>query len=140
MSALADVVAASGPALAGHAVGDPGPDRFDGVVEDPVRLFVIEAVYEGYLMHYGTPRAFSGMDDDLRLLAGDALYALGLSKLAEAGDLEAVAELSDLISLTAAAHADGEPALAEELWAASARALSARGGPSAREAARERGS
>ena len=30
-------------------------------------------------MHYGEPRAFTGMDDDLRLLAGDALYALGLA-------------------------------------------------------------
>jgi hypothetical protein len=139
VSALGEVVAASGPALAEHAVDDPGPDRFEGVVEDSARLFVIEAVYEGYLMHYGAPRGFGGMDDDMRLLAGDALYALGLSRLAEAGDLEAVAELSDLISLTAAAHADGRPELAEELWAASARALSERGGPGAREAALERG-
>ena len=36
-------------------------------------------------MHYGTPRAFAGMDDDLRLLAGDALYALGLERLSAAG-------------------------------------------------------
>ena len=49
------------------------------------RRFVLEAVYEGYLMHYGSPRAFAGMDDDLRLLAGDALYALGLARLAAAG-------------------------------------------------------
>ena len=50
--------------------------------------FVLEAVREGYELHYGAPRAFAGMDDDLRLLAGDALYALGLSRLAETGDLE----------------------------------------------------
>ena len=56
------------------------------------------------------------MDDDLRLLAGDALYALGLSRLAEAGDLEAVAELSDLISRSAQAHAEGRPEDAEALW------------------------
>ena len=68
---------------------------------DEDRLFVLEAVYEGYLLHYGEPRAFRGMDADLRLLAGDALYALGLSRLADNGDLAAVAELSDLISLTA---------------------------------------
>ena len=55
---------------------------------------MLEAVHEGYLMHYGEPRAYARMEDDLRLLAGDALYALGLSRLAEAGDLEAVAELS----------------------------------------------
>ena len=70
---------------------------------------MLEAVYEGYLMHYGEPRAFAGMDEDLRLLAGDALYALGLARLAEAGDLEAVAELSDLISRSAQAHAEGGP-------------------------------
>ncbi len=134
MSALADVVAAAGPALAAHAVADPAADRFAGVVEDPVRLFVLEAVYEGYLMHYGSPRAFQGMDPDLRLLAGDALYALGLSRLAEAGDVEAVAELSDLISLSAQVHAEGRTAEAESLWLASARALSRGGGPGVRAA------
>ena len=97
-----------------------------GVVADPGRLFVLEATYEGYLMHYGEPRAYAGMDADLRLLAGDALYALGLSRLAEAGDLEAVAELADLISLTARAHAEGRPGLAEDLWAASAERLAGR--------------
>jgi hypothetical protein len=83
----------------------------------------LEAVYEGYLMHYGEPRAFAGMDDDLRLLAGDALYALGLSRLAEAGDLEAVAELSDLISGSARAHAEGRPEAAEALWLRSSERL-----------------
>ena len=53
------------------------------------------------------------MDDDLRLLAGDALYALGLSRLADSGDLAAVAELADLISLTARAQAEGRPEDAE---------------------------
>jgi hypothetical protein len=72
------------------------------------------------------------MDDDLRLLAGDALYALGLSRLARRGDVRAVAELSDLISLAAQAHADGRAELADELWDASARALSSKGGPGAR--------
>ena len=90
MSTLAEVVAAADPALAPYAVSDPGPERFADV--EGIRGFVLEAVYEGYLMHYGEPRAFRGMDPDLRLLAGDALYALGLSRLAEAGDLEAVAD------------------------------------------------
>jgi hypothetical protein len=118
VSVLAEVAAAADPALAPYALDDPGPGRFDDL--DGVRGFVLEAVYEGYLMHYGEPRAFAGMDDDLRLLAGDALYALGLSKLAEAGDLEAVAELSNLISGTAQAHAESRPEAAEALWAASA--------------------
>ena len=132
MSALARVIEAVEPSLARHAVADPGPGRFSAVVEDPHRLFVLEAVYEGYLMHYGEPRAFTGMDPDLRLLAGDALYALGLARLAERGDLPAVAELADLISLTARAHAEGAPKAADALWLASARALSGEGGPGAR--------
>jgi hypothetical protein len=138
MTVLAALVEAVDPALAAHATSDPGRPRFEALVDDPNRLFVLEAVYEGYLLHYGTPRAFDGMDDDLRLLGGDALYALGLSRLAEAGDLEAVAELSDLISLAAAAHAEGRVELADELWQASALALSAEGGPGARETARDR--
>ena len=138
MTVLRDVVDAVDPTLAAHALADPGQPRFAGQLEDPGRLFVLEAVYEGYLLHYGSPRAFARMDEDLRLLAGDALYALGLSRLAEVGDLEAVTELSDLISLTAAAHVEGRRELADELWLASARALSPEGGPGAREAARDR--
>ena len=116
MNALTSVVAALEPSLARHAAREPGPGRFSTLVEDPDRLFVLEAVYEGYLMHYGTPRAFFGMDPDLRLLGGDALYALGLERLAERGDVAAVSEL------------------AESLWLATARALSEDGGPGARAA------
>jgi hypothetical protein len=121
VSVLAEIGAAAGPSLAAHAVADPGPVRFGA--EHGERLFVLEAVYEGYLLHYGHPRLFSGMDDDLRLLAGDALYALGLARLAGRGDLYAVAELSGLISRSAQAHAEGRGAEAEALWDASARAL-----------------
>jgi hypothetical protein len=121
VSRLAEIIAAADPALASYAVAEPGPGRFGGL--DGVRGFVLEAVYEGYLMHYGEPRAFTGMDEDLRLLAGDALYALGLSRLAESGDLEAVAALSDLISRSAQAHAEGRPEEAEALWESSAQAL-----------------
>ena len=124
MSALARVVEAVNPALGEHSAPDPGPDRFASLVADEDRLFVMEAVYEGYLLHYGEPRAFRGMDADLRLLAGDALYALGLSRLAERGDLDAVAELSDLISVTAQAQAEGRVADADSAWLASARRLS----------------
>jgi hypothetical protein len=121
VSGLTEIIAAADPALAPYAVAEPGPGRFGAL--DGVRGFVLEAVYEGYLMHYGEPRAFTGMDEDLRLLAGDALYALGLSRLAEAGDLEAVAALSDLISRSAQAHAEGRPEEAEALWESSAQAL-----------------
>ncbi len=138
MSALAELVGAADPALAAYAVDEPGPARFAGRIEDDTRQFVLETVYEGYLMHYGTPRAFAGMDEDLRLLAGDALYALGLARLAAVGDVPAVAELSDLISLSAQAHASGRGELAEGLWDASAQALSGERGRGARAWARDR--
>jgi hypothetical protein len=138
VSVLDEVAFAAGPGLEEHAIDDPGPPRFADVLDDHSRLFVLETVYEGYLMHYGVPRAFAGMDHDLRLLAGDALYALGLARLAEEGDVEAVAELSDLISLSARAHAAGAAEVVADLWDASARALSRTGGPGAREEARGR--
>jgi hypothetical protein len=131
VSALAEVVAAMEPWLAPHQADQPGPDRFARTVADPDRRFVLEAVREGYLMHYGEPQAYEGMDPDLQLLAGDALYALGLARLSDRGDLGAVAELSDLITLTARAHAEGTPERAEALWKATAEALSEGGGAGA---------
>lgn len=124
MSALADIARRADPELAAHALADPPAGEFEGAVADPDRGWVLEAVREGHLMHYGRPRAFSpDLDEDLRLLAGDALYALGLSRLADRGDLEAVAELADLISACARAHLEGREELVEELWAATAAAL-----------------
>jgi hypothetical protein len=123
VSVLVEIAAAAGPSLAPYAVSEPGPPRFSAELGE--RLFVLEAVYEGYLLHYGEPRLFARMDPDLRLLAGDALYALGLARLADSGDLPAVAELSDLISQSAQAHAEGRGEKAEALWDASARALEA---------------
>ena len=79
---------------------------------------VIEAVREGYLLHYGEPRLMSREDDDLALLAGDRLYALGLERLAAAGDLAAVGALSDLIALSAQAQAAADTPLADAVWAA----------------------
>ena len=62
-------------------------------------------------------------DPDLALLAGDRLYALGLARLAELGDLAAVAELADVISLAAQAHAEGDPDRAGAIWQAGAAAV-----------------
>ena len=85
---------------------------------------LVESVREGYLLHYGEPRVVVGADADLALLAGDYLYALGLERLAALGDLEAIRELSDLISLSAQLH-DARPdeaarsGAANALWLAS---------------------
>jgi hypothetical protein len=137
MTALAEVAAEVEPALRAHAVANPGRGELEAIVESTDRAFVIEAVREGYLLHYDQPRAFDGMDEDLRLLAGDALFALGLARLARDGDLDAVVELSDLISLSARAEAEGRRDGVPALWRASAERLSARGGPGARRAAAE---
>ena len=112
MSALPEVQQAAEPAVAAHAAGEAG-GRFDD--------FVLEAVHEGYLLHYGRPNGFTGMDDDLALLAGDSLYALGLARLAEEGDLEAVAMLADLITNCAKAHAEGNAPVAGDLWSQASR-------------------
>lgn len=94
---------------------------------------LVEAIREGYLLHFGTPRVVAGADADLALLAGDYLYALGLRRLSLLGDLDAVRELSDLISLAAQVHAsDGGDErtqfTANALWLASVVAVAA--GPS----------
>jgi hypothetical protein len=84
---------------------------------------LVEAIYEGYLLHYGTPRVLRAAEADLRVLAGDRLYAIGLARLVELGDTPAVAELADTITLSALAQGAGERALAEAVWNAGARAV-----------------
>jgi hypothetical protein len=84
---------------------------------------LVETIYEGYLMHYHAPRIVRAREDDLGLLAGDRLYALGLARLVKLGDVEAVAELSDVITLSALAHGSGNPELAEAVWIAGAHAV-----------------
>jgi hypothetical protein len=119
------------------SAGDP--DRSDGLaVASPARLaadgpraegkraeyeLLVEAIYEGYLLHYGSPRVVRPAEDDLRLLAGDRLYAIGLAQLVALGDTEAVAELADTITLSALAHGAGEQELAEAVWIAGAHAV-----------------
>ena len=77
---------------------------------------VMEAVREGYLLHYGESRLMVGHDPDLGLLAGDYLYALGLDRLAAMGDTDAVAVLSELISRCAQLHAEGRGDEVDPLW------------------------
>lgn len=81
-----------------------------------LRLAAAEIVREGYLLHYATPRWHAIEDPDLALLAGDRMYAAGLATLAEAGDIEAVKALAELIAGCAEAHAVGDSARADDLW------------------------
>jgi hypothetical protein len=84
---------------------------------------LVEAIYEGYLLHYGAPRVVRVPEADLRLLAGDQLYAIGLARLVALGDTTAVAELADTITLSALAQGAGREDLAEAVWTAGARAV-----------------
>jgi hypothetical protein len=78
--------------------------------------FVLEAVREGYLLHYGEPRLLAGHDEDLALLAGDYLYALGIERLAQLGDTAAVHVLADLISTSAQLHSEGKEEQVPAAW------------------------
>lgn len=84
---------------------------------------LVETIREGYLLHYGTPRVLACADPDLALLAGDYLYARGLERLASLGDLEAVRELADLISLSAQLATRPSSGDADALWLAAAVAI-----------------
>jgi hypothetical protein len=128
---LAREVRARGGLLAG-AVSPASADGSYGALaaagrraagrEDDYALLV-EAIHEGYLLHYAAGRVVRPEDPDLSLLAGDRLYALGLARLAELGDLAAVAELADVISLAAQAHAECDPERAAAIWEAGVRAV-----------------
>jgi hypothetical protein len=76
----------------------------------------VDAVREGYELHYGSPRVVQTDDPDMALLAGDRLYALGLEKLAAAGDLEAIGVLCETIASCARSHAEGAPEQAQLVW------------------------
>jgi len=110
---------------------------FSGLAQEQYRLG-LETIYEGYLLHYGRPRLFSPADGDTALLLGDYLYAHGLVRIADEHVVDAVADLSELISICAQVRAEGRdddgPA-----WAATAACLGAGVLVEAREAFRVEG-
>jgi hypothetical protein len=139
LARLRDAVRASGSPLAEALGEEPGPAAAAIPGDEPAATaaagpraaaaseeveLAVMAVHEGYRLHYGSPRALPLDDDrDLALLAGDRLYALGLARLADLGDLPAIAELADVIALSAQAHAAGDTELAAATWAAGAAAI-----------------
>ena len=92
----------------------------------------VESIYEGYLLHYGSPRLFAPADADTAVLLGDYLYAHGLVRLAEHGDVAAVTDLAELISLCTQLRAEAPGAGTEGadgfVWAATAVLLGAGNG------------
>jgi hypothetical protein len=82
----------------------------------------LETVYEAYLVHYGSSRLFATDEESERVLLGDYLYAHGLVRIAEAGGVDAVAAMAELISRCASLRAAGEPGDGEA-WITAARSL-----------------
>lgn len=117
-------VPADDPALGARAAAGPraaaDPDAYAAVVE---------AAYEGHLLHLGRSRILDPADADLAILAGDRLYALGLAWLADLGDVDAVRELADVIGLRALAATAGNADLAAAAWDAGATAIGFGGSP-----------
>jgi hypothetical protein len=130
---LAESISSPAPhARAPSILPDPGPGRGAPQLaasgprsagREREYELLLEMILEGSLLHYGAPRLVRPDDRDLALLLGDQLYALGLARLAELGDLDAVAELADLISLLAQAQAASDLRLADAIWQAGAAAI-----------------
>ncbi|KAA0265829.1 MAG: hypothetical protein EDQ89_12935 [Acidobacteria bacterium] len=138
LAELALLLREEGPLVAGHVATSAEAPALGLLVAAGPRCAgapsafatVVELVREGYLCHYREPRLLRGLDPDLRLLLGDHLYARGIERLARLGDLLAVAELADLISIAARLDAAGvEPDAAEIAWLAAVIAIAA--GPGA---------
>ena len=121
LQALADQLRAEDTPISPHVVDPAEPSQLGELAGE--YALVVEAVREGYLLHYEQPRLLAGHDSDLALLAGDYLYALGLDRLAALGDTGAVTVLADLISTCARLQAEGDPAPIENLWRTAAAAI-----------------
>jgi hypothetical protein len=93
---------AAAPKLGAIAAAGPRAEAAPGEY-----ALVVEAVREGYLLHYGEPRLLAGHDADL-------------------GHTTAVAILSDLIGNCAQLHTEGREGEIPQLWQDAARAISAR--------------
>jgi hypothetical protein len=124
-SARDDIVAGAGEesALWAQSLRDPADWEpvFSPLAPDTFALG-LETVYEAYLVHYGTPRLFAVSDLDEAVLLGDYLYAHGLVRVADAGGVDAVAAMAELISRCAALRADGAEGDGD-VWVETARRL-----------------
>lgn len=91
---------------------------------------VVDLIREGHLLHGGARGwVVASADPDLALLLGDQLYAIGLTRLARLGDVEAVAELADVIALCAQARAADWGELTGAAWDAGPVAVGWGGSP-----------
>lgn len=124
LHALADQLRAEDTPISPYVVDPAEPPTLGELAGGGEYALVVEAVREGYLLHYERPRLLAGHDPDLALLAGDYLYALGLDRLAALGDTRAVTILSDLISDCARLQAEGDVNSIPALWREAAERIS----------------
>lgn len=137
---ITSAVAAESPLWAGALLPGDRQERtavFSALAPADHRIG-LETIYEGYLVHYGRSRLFAPDGDETALLLGDHLYAQGLVRIAESGDVAAVADLAELISLCAQGRAEGRDGDGSA-WAATAALLGTDGLARAREDLREKG-
>ena len=125
---IADEAAAESQLWADALRPDPEHEPVFSPLADERWALGLETIYEAYLLHYGRPRLFAPRDRHTSLLLGDYLYAHGLVRVAEHGEVDVVAELAALISVCAQLRADDSPGDGEA-WAATAGRL--RSGPPA---------
>ena len=127
MSVLHDLAAElrAGGGLLASATVDPQPDADTEVAQlaGAAHALAAEAIHEGALLHYAQGRVLHSEEEDLELLAGDRLFALGLDRLAAMGDLEAIAVLSDVIADCARAAAEDRPDDIATAWRRGAAAI-----------------
>ena len=92
---LAEALREEGGLLAGTVGASDAPQPHGELVSGRGEDYpqLVEAIREGYLQHY------------------------------DSGDLDSVAELADMIALSAQAHAEGDPARAEAVWDAGSAAI-----------------
>src|SRR5438034_10709455 len=133
---IASGAARESPLWAAVARSAPEREAIFSLLCDEGYAVGLETIYEGYLCHYGRPRLFAPEDDELALLLGDYLYAHGLVHVA--GDVAAVGDLSELISLCSQLRAE-DAGGDGPLWAATAARLGDGGLDDARAALRLRG-
>ena len=121
VSALAEVVAAADPALAPHAVAIPG--RAASTAWTACAASCSRPSTRATSCTTASRAPSPAWTRTCACWQATRSTRSGLARLAETGDLEAVAELADLISASAQAHAEGRAADAEALWEASAGSL-----------------
>ena len=102
--------------------------------EETAKLYCagLEYIFEGYILHAGGHRLLAGRDDDFNLLAGDYMYARGLSHIAVLEDLAAIRILADQVSICSYVQCERlTPAAALEAWSAATLCLAAQSAGSA---------